>query len=121
MQKGVNEVSANFPTAPPVKKGVNEVSRLDCLTSPPVKKEEFATIREFNKKFPSKLYICSRCQGLSADPYHCTNCNNQSNSLLFMHNTYTYTIKDINLTNTIFRPIELERNACAPAPQEKGR
>lgn len=104
-----------------MQKGVNEVSNANFPTAPPVEKEEFATIREFNKKFPSKLYICSRCQGLSVNPYYCTNCNNQSNSLLFMHNTYTYTIKDIGLTNTIFRPIELERSAYAPAPQEKGK
>ena len=49
--------------------------------------EEFETIREFNIKFPSKIYICSRCGSLVSDPYHCIQCDNER----------------------IFKPIELEK------------
>lgn len=71
--------------------------------------EEFATLREFNKKFPSKLYICSRCKSLVTDPYHCINCNNQSNSFLFTQNTYSYSIQETGIKEVIFKPIELEK------------
>ena len=36
--------------------------------------ETFGTIRDFNKKFPSKLYICTRCEQLTPNPYYCINC-----------------------------------------------
>ena len=71
--------------------------------------EEFVTVREFNKKFPSKLYICSRCKSLVTDPYHCINCNNQSNNFLFTDNTYSYSIQETGISAIIFKPIELEK------------
>ena len=82
--------------------------------------EEFATMREYNNKFPSKIYICPRCQGMTPNPHQCTRCNNQSTNFLFAHNTYSYNIKETGITETIFKPIELERSANTPAPQEKG-
>jgi len=71
--------------------------------------EEFETTREFNKKFPSKLYICSKCQNLTDNPHQCTNCDNQSNSFLFEENAYKFTIKETGLSDQIFKPIELEK------------
>lgn len=71
--------------------------------------EEFETQRDFNMKFPSKLYICSRCSMITLNPYNCTNCNNQSNGFLFTENTYKYTIKETGETEQIFKPIELEK------------
>ena len=74
-----------------------------------MQREEFETIRDFNKKFPSKFYICSRCSNTSTNPYQCTHCGNQSNSFFFSEKTYTYTIKETGKTEQIFRPIELEK------------
>lgn len=71
--------------------------------------EEFATVREFNNKFPSKLYICSRCKSLITDPYHCINCNNQNNNFLYINDVYTYSIKETGIKEVIFKPIELEK------------
>lgn len=71
--------------------------------------EEFETIREFNIKFPSKIYICSRCGSLVSDPHQCNMCGCQSNNFLFSYKSYTYFIKDKNITNTIFKPVELEK------------
>ena len=71
--------------------------------------EEFETIRDFNRKFPSKIFICSRCQGMTQNPHQCTRCNNQSTNFLFTENTYSYTIKEYGITETIFKPIELEK------------
>ena len=69
--------------------------------------EVFQTVREFNKKFPSKYYICSRCKSLTLNPYYCIRCKNQSNN--FLYPNYTYTIAETNTTEQIFKPIELEK------------
>jgi hypothetical protein len=74
-----------------------------------VQREEFETVREFNKKFPSKFYICSRCENITTNPYQCTNCDNQSNNFIFQDRTYQYTIKETGKTEQIFKPIELEK------------
>lgn len=71
--------------------------------------EEFETVRDFYKKFPSKLYICSRCGRTTTNPYQCTNCDNQNNNFLFSGNTYTYSIKETGKEEQIFRPIELAK------------
>lgn len=71
--------------------------------------EEFETIREFNIKFPSKIYICSRCGSLVSDPYHCIQCDNQNNNFLYIDKTYSYSIKENNKSERIFKPIELEK------------
>lgn len=69
--------------------------------------EEFESEREFNKRFPSKTYICSKCNHISANPYYCTLCKNQSNNFIYAKNTLTYSIKGIGKTEQIFKPIEL--------------
>ncbi len=70
-------------------------------------REEFETTREFNKKFPSKIYICPSCNSLSTNPYLCTNCSNQSTNFLYIEKNYKYFLKENNTENIIFRPIEL--------------
>ena len=70
--------------------------------------EEFKTIREFNKRFPSKLYICTRCESLTENPYYCRVCGNQSNNFIFKG--YEYKIIETGQTETIFTPIELLKN-----------
>jgi len=72
-------------------------------------KESFNTLREFNNKFPTKMYTCSRCKSLVANPYYCTVCKNQSNNILLTQDTYAYTIKENNTDEMIFKPIELEK------------
>lgn len=71
--------------------------------------EEFATVRDFNKRFPSKIYICSRCNSLITDPYICIQCDNQNNNFLYIEKTYSYSIKETGKTERIFKPIELEK------------
>lgn len=71
--------------------------------------EEFATVRDFNKRFPSKLYICPRCKSLITDPYICIQCDNQNNNFLYTDNTYSYSIKETGKTERIFKPLELEK------------
>lgn len=71
--------------------------------------EEFETLREFRKKFPSKFYICCWCKKLTPNPYICINCGKQSNQL-FGKDTYKYLIKsEHNEVQQIFKPIELEK------------
>lgn len=71
--------------------------------------ETFETLREFNKKFPSKMYICPMCKGISLHPTQCTRCDNQSNNFIFSENTYKYSIKETGSTEQIFRPVELAK------------
>lgn len=65
----------------------------------------FTTKREFNKKFPTKIFICTKCAHQTINPYYCTRCKNQSNN--FIYQGYTYTILETGITETIFIPIEL--------------
>lgn len=67
--------------------------------------EIFKNQREFNKKFPSKIYICTKCQHPTPNPYFCVFCKNQSNN--FLYKGYKYTILDKNITETIFLPTEI--------------
>lgn len=69
--------------------------------------EIFETQREFNNKFPTKMYICSRCNSLTDNPYQCRQCENQSNNFIYAENTYKYTILESDITEQIFKPIEL--------------
>ena len=73
--------------------------------------ETFETRREFKKRFPSKLYICSNCGGMTASPDECFNCNWSANCLLkTMEKGYRYIIKEESENiNEIFTPIELLR------------
>lgn len=81
--------------------------------------QEFVTIRDFNKKFPGKIFICSRCQGMTQNPHQCTRCGNQSTNFLFANNTYSYTIKEYGITETIFKPIEVFRKSDEAEPQTR--
>ena len=69
--------------------------------------EEFKTEREFNNKFPTKMYICSRCGSLTDNPYQCRECENQSNNFALIDESYQYTILENGKTELIFKPIEL--------------
>ena len=72
--------------------------------------ERFETQREFNRRFPSKLYVCCWCGLMTPNPMICMNCGNQSNVLFNtggIDETYIYQIGD-NPEIQIFRPIELE-------------
>lgn len=69
--------------------------------------EEFKTEREFNNKFPTKMYICSRCGSLTDNPYQCRECENQSNNFTLIDESYQYTILENGKTELIFKPIEL--------------
>lgn len=73
--------------------------------------EIFETRREFNKKYPSKIYICSRCGNMVASPFCCLLCSWQSNGLFKeSNNTYKYIIKsESEEIFEIFRPIELQK------------
>lgn len=65
----------------------------------------FNSDREFNKNFPSKLYVCSLCGKLTSNPFFCTNCENQSNNIFYASNTFFFQIGNKNITQ-IFTPIE---------------
>ena len=66
----------------------------------------FNTQREFNNKFPTKMYICSRCGSLTYNPYQCRECQNQSNNFALSDKTYKYVILENGKTEQIFKPIE---------------
>jgi DNA-directed RNA polymerase subunit RPC12/RpoP len=74
----------------------------------------FNTEREFNNKFPNKLYICSNCGQLTDNRYTCSRCGWRADGLFkTMGNGYKYTIAETGITEEIFLPIELykqERN-----------
>lgn len=70
--------------------------------------EIFETRREFNKKFPSKFYICSNCNSLQSDKYTCSICGWRADGLFkTMDKGYKYTIKETGEQEEIFKPIEL--------------
>lgn len=71
--------------------------------------EIFETVREFNKKFPSKIYICSRCGNLTSNPYQCRSCDNQANNFLLQDKTFSFKILETGVEKTIFIPIEKEK------------
>jgi len=70
-----------------------------------VQEEVFNTEREFNNKFPNKMYICSRCGSLTDNQYQCRECENQSNN--FVYENYKYRILENDKAEQIFKPIEL--------------
>ena len=70
--------------------------------------EKFKTQREFNKKFPSKIYVCSNCGYLTENKYTCSRCGWRADGLLkTWDNGYKYTIEETGRTEEIFKPIEL--------------
>lgn len=72
--------------------------------------EIFQTRREFNKKFPSKSFLCSKCENMTPNPFYCKECGAQANGLFKdTNNTYKYVIKEESEEiNEIFMPIEQE-------------
>lgn len=71
--------------------------------------ETFKDYREFNNKFPSKIYICSRCGNMTTNPHFCMSCENQANNFVFIDKTYTYKIIETNNVEQIFKPLEMEK------------
>ena len=70
--------------------------------------EVFKTKREFNKRFPSKMYICTNCGQLTDDKYTCSKCGWRTDGLLKTQGKgYKYTILETGITEEIFTPIEL--------------
>ena len=69
----------------------------------------FKTRREFNNKFPGKLYICSKCGNLTPDAYYCEECRTQANGIFKdLDNTYKFIIEEeSDEVQEIFKPIEL--------------
>ncbi|MBQ8476461.1 hypothetical protein IJ531_05305 [bacterium] len=63
--------------------------------------EIFDNEREFNKKYPSKIYICSSCAQFTSNPDICIHCSAQGNTLF----NYNYQIKG-HKKRIIFEPIE---------------
>lgn len=73
-----------------------------------MQEETFNTQREFNNRFPTKMYICSNCGELTDDKYNCSKCNWRADGLLKTWNKgYRYTILETGITEEIFKPIEL--------------
>lgn len=72
-----------------------------------MQEEVFETQREFNNKFPNKMYVCSRCGALTNNPYQCRECENQSNNFIYEDQTYKYRIIENGKAEQIFKPIEL--------------
>ena len=68
----------------------------------------FKTQREFNLKYPSRIFICPNCLSISDNPYICPNCGNQSNNI-FLKN-YTYRIEETGKIETIFPPMEVKED-----------
>jgi len=73
--------------------------------------ETFETKREFNKKFSSKIFICSNCGTMTPNEFYCTECGQQANGLFKDTNdTYKYIIKEESEELIeIFKPIELQQ------------
>lgn len=75
-----------------------------------MKRMTFRTIRDFYKKFPSGFYICSNCGYMTNDRYTCPKCGWRADGLFkTMGNGLMYTITDNNITDEIYKPIELEK------------
>jgi hypothetical protein len=80
------------------------------LNAEPKNIETFETKREYNNKFPSRIFICFSCKNFTASPYFCKECGAQANGLFKDTNkTYKYIIKEESEElNEIFIPIELQ-------------
>lgn len=69
--------------------------------------EKFKNLREFERKFPSKIFICSRCGEWIGDRYNCRYCGETAHKLfLTTENLYRYQIADEE-PQIIFKPLEL--------------
>lgn len=74
-----------------------------------MKTEIFETEREFNNKYPSKLYICSNCNKLTPNKLICINCGWRADGLFKTNGQgYKYIIKEISSEEKeIFKPVEI--------------
>lgn len=73
-----------------------------------MQEETFNTQREFNNKFPTKMFICTNCGQLTDDKYTCSKCGWRADGLLKTWGKgYKYTILETGVTEEIFKPIEL--------------
>ena len=70
----------------------------------------FKSSRDFYNQFPSQLYKCPKCGKMTADPYYCEYCGNQSTNFIYSGSGLTFTIEEENRIETIFRPIELHNS-----------
>ncbi len=70
--------------------------------------ETFNDIREFNRAFPSKLFVCSLCGALCDNPYNCLRCHFRADGLFkTMGNGFKFRILDTGICEEIFKPIEI--------------
>lgn len=68
--------------------------------------EKFKTEREFEKKYPSRIFVCSRCGEWIGDKNFCKFCGENSNKLFAINeNLYQYQISDKE-PQMIFKPLE---------------
>ena len=81
--------------------------------------EVFKTQREFNNKFPSKIYICSNCGKMTTDKMNCNYCGWRADGLLKTWGKgYKYIIEELSPeVQEIFRPLETRRNENATCSQ----
>lgn len=72
--------------------------------------EVFASEREFYEKFPSGFFICSNCGYLTNNKKECPRCKWRADGLFkTMNRGYKYKIMKENISEEIFKPIELEK------------
>lgn len=70
--------------------------------------DEFESMREFYKRFPSGFYVCSNCGYMNGNAYTCSKCGWRADGLLkTMNNGYRFKLKGSNTVEEIFIPIEL--------------
>lgn len=68
----------------------------------------FKTEREFKKKFPSGLFVCSNCKKLVQDKKTCNWCGWRADGLFKTWGKgFKYAIEDINQSDEIFAPVEI--------------
>lgn len=82
----------------------------------------FTTQREFNERYPSRVYKCYQCGRLTIDADICCQCGAQANVLF--GDTYRYKIGSEPIRQ-IFKPIEISNDTKSrlgiPAQQNRER
>ena len=74
-----------------------------CIVNPIV----FKTEREFNKAFPSGMFLCTNCGSLTENRRFCKICGWRADGLLGTQDKgLKYTILETNESEEIFTPIE---------------
>lgn len=74
--------------------------------------EIFKTKRQFLKKYPSRLFICTHCGKIGNNPYTCLQCGWRADGLFkTMEKGYRYIIEENSIEiQEIFIPIELTQH-----------